>query len=127
MAPKMDKRPPKTLKIYIYIILATQSKFYASTLNRYIYFEEANLTGENVLAVLYCAKKYMVRGLETLCKDYLEKHMDQNNVCVILEQVLYVIYSIPFEIRSLFSLHVYFRFSKSLGILLESNNEDFLF
>lgn len=52
-----------------------------------MYFELAHLSGENVLTVLYCAKKYMIAGLELLCREYLEKNIDHDNVCFILEQV----------------------------------------
>ena len=52
-----------------------------------MYFEEAQLTGYNVLAILYCAKKYMISGLEKICREYLEKQINYSNVCFILEQV----------------------------------------
>ena len=53
-----------------------------------MYCEEAELTGYNVLTVLYCAKKYMISGLEEVCREYLEKQIDHSNVCFILEQVI---------------------------------------
>ena len=56
-------------------------------ISRYIYFEKAKLTGYNVLSVLYCAKKYMISGLEKKCREYLENQIDHTNVCFILEQV----------------------------------------
>ena len=56
-----------------------------------MYYETTNLTGENVLTVLYCAKKYMVSGLEGKCREYLEKQIDHTNVCFILEQVLVIV------------------------------------
>ena len=62
------------------------SENYIST-SRYIYFEKAELTGYNVLSVLYCAKKYMISGLEKECRKYLENQIDHTNVCFILEQV----------------------------------------
>ena len=54
---------------------------------RYMYYEVANLTGENVLSILYCAKKYMIAGLDAKCRQYLDRRIDHNNVCAILEQV----------------------------------------
>ena len=55
--------------------------------SRYIYYEKALLTGQNILTILYCAKKYMISGLEKLCREFLEDQMDHSNVCFILEQV----------------------------------------
>ena len=55
--------------------------------SRYIYFEKAQLSGYNVLTVLYCAKKYMISRLEKACREFLEKKIDHTNVCFILEQV----------------------------------------
>ena len=52
-----------------------------------MYYEEAKLSGENILTVLYCAKKYMVSGLKDLCSEFLEEQLDHSNVCFILEQV----------------------------------------
>ncbi len=52
-----------------------------------MYCEKVELTGENVMSMLYCAKKYMVSGLETLCQEFLKTQMDPSNVCTILDQV----------------------------------------
>ncbi len=52
-----------------------------------MYCEEAALTGENVLPLLYCAKKYMVSGLREKCQRFLQDKLDQTNVCFLLEQV----------------------------------------
>ena len=56
-------------------------------LYRYIYYEEASLSGENVFSVLYSAKKYMITGLQELCKVYLKNELDESNVRMVLEQV----------------------------------------
>ena len=52
-----------------------------------MYSETATLNGENVMSVLYCAKKYMIPGLQTLCRQYLDTQLDSTNVCIVLEQV----------------------------------------
>ncbi len=39
------------------------------------------------MALLYCAKKYILLGLQAMCQDFLEKQLDSSNVCFILEQV----------------------------------------
>ena len=39
---------------------------------RYMYSDEANLSGSNVMAVLYLAKKYMVPSLAENCTKYLQ-------------------------------------------------------
>ena len=51
---------------------------------RYLYSDEVNLHGSNVLGVLYLAKKYMVPSLADKCKDYLQDNLDPSNVFTIL-------------------------------------------
>lgn len=53
-----------------------------------MYFEETDLTEENVLMILFCAKKYMVVGLEQLCRQFLAEHLNNANVCYLLDQVM---------------------------------------
>ena len=51
---------------------------------RYMYSDEANLSGSNVMGVLYLAKKYMVPSLAEKCAEYLQDHLDPSNVFSIL-------------------------------------------
>ena len=51
---------------------------------RYMYSDEANLSGSNVMGVLYLAKKYMVPSLAENCTKYLQDHLDPSNVFSIL-------------------------------------------
>ena len=51
---------------------------------RYMYSDEANLSGDNVMAVLYLAKKYMVPSLAEKCTEYLQENLDPSNVFSIL-------------------------------------------
>ena len=51
---------------------------------RYMYSDEVNLNGSNVMGVLYLAKKYMVPSLADKCTDYLQDKLDASNVFSIL-------------------------------------------
>ena len=51
---------------------------------RYMYSDEVNLSGSNVMAVLYLAKKYVVPSLAQKCKEYLQNSLDPSNVFSIL-------------------------------------------
>ena len=52
---------------------------------RYMYSDEVNLSGNNVMGVLYLAKKYMVPSLAEKCSEYLQDHLDPSNVLSILQ------------------------------------------
>jgi len=51
---------------------------------RYMYSDEVNLSGSNVMGVLYLAKKYIVPALVEKCTEYLQDHLDASNVFNIL-------------------------------------------
>ena len=51
---------------------------------RYMYSDEVNLTGSNVMHVLYLAKKYMVPSLADKCAEYLRDNLEASNVFSIL-------------------------------------------
>ena len=51
---------------------------------RYMYSDEANLSGINAMGVLYLAKKYMVPSLAEKCTEYLQENLDPSNVFSIL-------------------------------------------
>ena len=51
---------------------------------RYMYSDEVNLSGSNVMRVLYLAKKYMVPSLADKCMKYLQDNLDPSNVFSIL-------------------------------------------
>ena len=53
---------------------------------RYMYSDEVNLSGSNVMGVLYLAKKYMVPSLVDKCAEYLQDNLDASNVFGILTQ-----------------------------------------
>ena len=51
---------------------------------RYMYSDEVNLSGSNVMGVLYLAKKYIVPSLAEKCTEYLQNNLDPSNVFSIL-------------------------------------------
>ena len=51
---------------------------------RYMYSDEVNLSGNNVMGVLYLAKKYMVPSLAEKCTEFLQDNLDSSNVFIIL-------------------------------------------
>ena len=51
---------------------------------RYMYSDEVNLSGNNVMGVLYLAKKYMVPSLAEKCTKYLQENLNPSNVFSIL-------------------------------------------
>ena len=51
---------------------------------RYMYSDEVNLSGSNVMPVLYLAKKYIVPSLANECTEYLQNNLDPSNVFSIL-------------------------------------------
>ena len=51
---------------------------------RYLYSDKANLTGSNVMRVLYLANKYMVPSLAEKCSEYLRENLSAANVISIL-------------------------------------------
>ena len=51
---------------------------------RYMYSDEVILSGSNVIAVLYLARKYMVPSLADKCVEYLRDNLDPSNVFSIL-------------------------------------------
>ena len=52
---------------------------------RYMYSDEVNLNGSNVMGVLYLAKKYIVPSLAEKCTEYLKNNLDPSNVFNILQ------------------------------------------
>ena len=53
---------------------------------RYLYSDEVNLTGSNVMQVLYLAKKYLVPSLADKWTEYLREHLEASNAFSILPQ-----------------------------------------
>ena len=47
---------------------------------RYMYSDVVNLSGSNVMEVLYMAKKYIAPTLVGKCTDYLQENLDPSNV-----------------------------------------------
>ena len=53
---------------------------------RFLYTEECTLGSDNVVGVLYLAKKYIVPSLSKKCVDFLGKNVNPENVLCVLEQ-----------------------------------------
>ena len=53
---------------------------------RYLYSDEVNLTGSNVMQVLYLAEKYLVPSLADKCTKFLREHLKASEVFSILPQ-----------------------------------------
>ena len=51
---------------------------------RFMYTDKVNLSGSNVMQVLYLAEKYMVPSLAEKCKEYLRDNLEASNVFCIL-------------------------------------------
>lgn len=56
---------------------------------RYLYgdVEDVQVTEENVISLLYAAKKYDTRELEKYCIDFLENNLFPSNVFIFLINV----------------------------------------
>ena len=55
---------------------------------RYMHSDEVNLSGSNVMGVLYLAKKYIVPSLTDKCTEFLKENIDPSNVFSILPSSL---------------------------------------
>ena len=53
---------------------------------RFLYSDEVNLSGSNVMQVLYLAKKYLVPSLTDKCTKYLQENLEASNVFSVLPQ-----------------------------------------
>ena len=51
---------------------------------RFIYSDEANLTADNVMQLMYLAKKYMLPSLADKCSAYLQEKLNASNVFTVL-------------------------------------------
>jgi len=51
---------------------------------RFIYSDEVNLNADNVMQVLYLAKKYMLPSLADECTEFLRENLDASNVFHVL-------------------------------------------
>ena len=51
---------------------------------RFVYSDEVNLNADNVMQVLYLAKKYMLPSLADKCTEFLQENLDASNVFHVL-------------------------------------------
>jgi len=55
---------------------------------RFVYSDEVNLNADNVMQVLYLAKKYMLPSLADKCSEFLRGKVDASNVFHVLPDAL---------------------------------------
>ncbi|KAH9524941.1 BTB/POZ domain-containing protein 6-A [Bulinus truncatus] len=53
---------------------------------RYLYYGHSDINPDNVISLLYCAKKYACAGLVKKCLNFAEELLDPKNACALLEQ-----------------------------------------
>ena len=53
---------------------------------RFLYSDEVNLSGSNVMQVLYLAKKYLIPSLADKCTEYLQEQLEASNVFSVMPQ-----------------------------------------
>ncbi|XP_048241734.1 BTB/POZ domain-containing protein 6-like isoform X3 [Haliotis rufescens] len=51
----------------------------------YLYTDNTTVDADNVTALLYASRKYAITALESQCLEFLEKHLNVDNACVILD------------------------------------------
>ncbi|XP_071099513.1 BTB/POZ domain-containing protein 6-like [Haliotis cracherodii] len=51
----------------------------------YLYTDNTTVDADNVIALLYASRKYAITALESQCLEVLEKHLNVDNACVILD------------------------------------------
>lgn len=69
---------------------------------RYIYTNMTKITNANSVGLLQAAMKYQIQGLADLCVAHMERSLNRNNVCKILDE------AVNFEIPSLKTSALYF-------------------
>ena len=53
-----------------------------------MYTDEASVTADNALPLMYAAKKYLLPGLADKCQEFLKNSLAVDNVCSIMDQSL---------------------------------------
>ncbi len=53
---------------------------------RFVYAEECTLTADNVISILYLAKKYILPSLSKTCVNFLIENLNAENVLDVLDQ-----------------------------------------
>ncbi|KAL4224221.1 hypothetical protein ACF0H5_017674 [Mactra antiquata] len=71
---------------------------------RYMYTDECKLTGDNVLPILYGAKKYCLSELVDRCSIFLEDSVTYDNVCALYERAK--MYDMDSLVKSCFDLMI---------------------
>ncbi|EDO38551.1 predicted protein [Nematostella vectensis] len=59
-----------------------------SEMLRYAYFDEVELTGSNVMSVMYLAEKYILPGLNEKCTQFLQENLEAKDVLFVLPEAM---------------------------------------
>ncbi|XP_046581174.1 LOW QUALITY PROTEIN: BTB/POZ domain-containing protein 6-like [Haliotis rubra] len=51
----------------------------------YLYTDKTTVDADNITALLYASRKYAITALESECLEFLEKYLNTDNACVILD------------------------------------------
>ncbi|XP_046346950.2 BTB/POZ domain-containing protein 6-like [Haliotis rufescens] len=51
----------------------------------FLYTDDTTVDADNVTALLYASRKYAIIALESQCLEFLEKHLNVDNACLILD------------------------------------------
>jgi hypothetical protein len=76
---------------------------------RFVYTGKVEVSGENILSILYFAHKYDLSSLEDLCSVLLKSNLSEENALVIYDSALNLgneeIASVAQEVLAKYSLH----------------------
>ncbi|KAI6230590.1 BTB/POZ domain-containing protein 2 [Aphelenchoides fujianensis] len=53
---------------------------------RFVYADQLHVTADEVMGVVYAARKYEIQSMEAACTAWLKRHLDAENVFLVLEQ-----------------------------------------
>ncbi|KAI6223111.1 BTB/POZ domain-containing protein 2 [Aphelenchoides fujianensis] len=53
---------------------------------RFVYADQLHVTADEVMGVVYAARKYEIQSMEAACIAWLKRHLDAENVFLVLEQ-----------------------------------------
>ncbi|XP_071156170.1 BTB/POZ domain-containing protein 6-like [Mytilus edulis] len=84
------------------ILVEDISKDIFEMMLKYIYTNMTKITNANSVGLLQAAMKYQIQGLADLCVAHMERSLNRNNVCKILDE------AVNFEIPSLKTSALYF-------------------
>ncbi|KAK3106122.1 hypothetical protein FSP39_013168 [Pinctada imbricata] len=61
---------------------------FLSSQDKYVYTDEICLRLKNVMRIMYVAKKYCVDRLTSKCKQFVQKNINGNNACKLMDEAV---------------------------------------